>query len=70
MIDVKGARPTFSLAAIGDLAPAYYFDRPNPWGYVGLAVVAATVLAARQRGGRLVNTADTAGITSLRPGTR
>lgn len=38
-----------SLAAIGGLAPAYCFKRPDPWAYVGLAIVAAglsTITAA------------------------
>jgi hypothetical protein len=52
----------FTLAAIGGLAPAYCFDRPSPWAYLGLAIVAvmlsaivaATLLIVRKCGYRLV----------------
>lgn len=54
-----------ALAAIGGLAPAYCFDRPSPWAYVALAIVAVmlsgivatTLLAVRQCGYRLVDAA-------------
>jgi len=37
-----------SLAAIVGLSPAYCFDRPSPWAYVGLSAVAAmlSIIAA------------------------
>ena len=55
-----------SLATVGGLAPAYCFDRPSPWAFIALAIVAAmlsviaatTLLFVRKCGYRLVNTRD------------